>query len=296
MSPEPATQTFTLHPGSAPRQFLVYRPSRSPERAALPVVLMLHGAGATAGWMLEETRWHLTADREGFLVVLPEGLRPDPSRPPDFLNNPQLWNDGSPHSAAGGSQEDELAFLNAVLDEVIRRFPVDKRRVYVTGFSNGGGMAFRFAEQSSARLAALAPVAGYCWRAEPRLAVALPTLYLVGTRDPLVPLAGGTIKSLWTGLPEYRQPVAETLHRWARALGCPPEPSVTGEGEGVRVDRYGPGRDGVRMEVHTVFGLGHHWPGGRGQLNRRLVGPPSDRVNANDLVWSFFRGHVAAHP
>jgi polyhydroxybutyrate depolymerase len=35
--------------------------------------------------------------------------------------------------------------------------------------------------------------------------------------------------------------------------------------------------------------LGHHWPGGRAQLNPRTAGPPSDAVNATEMIWEFFR-------
>jgi polyhydroxybutyrate depolymerase len=41
----------------------------------------------------------------------------------------------------------------------------------------------------------------------------------------------------------------------------------------------------------TIEGLGHHWPGGRGEFNERIAGPPSNRVNATELIWEFFQQH-----
>jgi polyhydroxybutyrate depolymerase len=255
----------------------------------LPVVLVLHGTGGTAAWTLGETGWGKTAEREGFLAVLPEGTRADPARPPGFLDNPQVWNDGSPRGALGQPGVDDVGFLRGVLADVRARYRVDPDRVYVTGFSNGAGMTFRLGVELSEQLAALAPVAGHCPLPDPRPARALPTLYLVGTEDPFIPLAGGELVSPWGGEVEARPAVAETLARWARGLGCPTEPARVRNEDGVRVEVYGPGREGVEVLAYFIEGLGHHWPGGRGQLKRRLAGPPSDRVNANQVIWDFFR-------
>jgi polyhydroxybutyrate depolymerase len=113
----------------------------------------------------------------------------------------------------------------------------------------------------------------------------------VGDSDPLVPLAGGDVTSLWNGRVESRPPVAAVLASWAERLGLPPEPVVTSERDGVTVAEFGPGK-GVEFVWVTVAGLGHHWPGGRGRLNPEVFGPPSDRLRANDRIWEFFRRHA----
>ena len=146
---------------------------------------------------------------------MPEALPLDPSRPPAFLNNPLFWSDGSPHAVSAPRAVDDVAFLAAVLDDLARRFPADPRRVCVTGFSNGAGMTFRLAAERAERIAAIAPVSGYCWLDAPRPARPVPTLYLVGMQDPLVPLAGGTVSTLW-GWSEERPPVRDTLERWRK--------------------------------------------------------------------------------
>ena len=53
----------------------------------------------------------------------------------------------------------------------------------------------------------------------------------------------------------------------------------------------GPGRDGASIELITVEGLGHVWPGGNAPAPALFVGPTSDRPNATDTVWEFFRTH-----
>jgi polyhydroxybutyrate depolymerase len=57
---------------------------------------------------------------------------------------------------------------------------------------------------------------------------------------------------------------------------------------GVTIEEY-PGD--VPFLVYTIDELGHHWPGGRGELNRRIAGPPSNLVDACAVIWEFFRSH-----
>jgi polyhydroxybutyrate depolymerase len=264
------------------RRALIHVPPNGSE--LLPLVMMFHGAGASAEWTAGETGLSDTADRAGFVVVYPEGRTPNPDQPPRFLDNPQAWADGSdPHDT------EDVAFIDVLLTELISRARIDIRRVYVTGFSNGAAMTFRVAHVMSERIAAIAPVAGYCRIDEPRPYRAVPTLYLVGTVDPLVPLDGGEVTTPW-GNTIPRPPVRVMFEKWAGALGCPPQAQVEQRPEG-EVRTYGPGRNGAFAVLRCVEGLGHHWPGGRGQLSRRLAGPTSNRVRANDVIWEFVRGH-----
>lgn len=265
------------------RSYLLHLP---PGSGPWPVVVLLHGAGGTAEWSLAETRWHLLADREGFALLLPEATRPDPEQPPGFLFNPQVWNDGYPAGEPARPALDDVAFILACLDDAARREPLDRSRVYLTGFSNGAAMAFRVAAERAERFAALAPVAGYCHVRDPRPARPVPTLYVVGAVDPLVPLAGGEIVTPWRRTRMIRPPVREGLERWARGLGCEAVARTVRREEGLTIEEY-PGP--VPFLTYTIDELGHHWPGGRGELNRRIAGPPSNRLDGCALAWEFFR-------
>jgi polyhydroxybutyrate depolymerase len=285
------SSTFhSLEIDGLPRQYIVYQPNEVGNQP-LPAVLILHGAGATANWTLEEMGWLATADNEGLLLIAPEGMRLDPSRPPNFFDNPQVWNDSGSRGMLGPSKADDMSFLRAMLDRVTTDYSIDPRRVYVTGFSNGACMTFRVGAEISERFAALAPVAGLLRFEDPRPAFARPTLFLIGSADPLIPLAGGEVTSPWDGTVIQRPPVGQTLARWAEAIGCPSEPAQVTSRDGVQISEYGPGRDNATISVYVVDGLGHHWPGGRGRFNPRIAGPPSDRLRANDVIWEFFRQH-----
>jgi polyhydroxybutyrate depolymerase len=250
--------------------------------------MFLHGTGATAKWANDESGLSLLAEREGFTLVLPEGLRPDPEAPPKFLTNPQRWNDGAEVSPVGRAAVDDVRFLAAVIDDVQGRTRVDDRRVYVTGFSNGAAMTFRLATELAGRIAAIAPVAGYCWIDDPRPVRPIPTLFMIGSLDPLVPIRGGDVRSPWRHRYVRRPPLVDTLDRWARAIRCEVPSRMESDTGPVRTDIY-PGP--VPFRVMTVDGLGHHWPGGKGGLNHRIAGPPLASIDGSAVVWEFLKHH-----
>jgi polyhydroxybutyrate depolymerase len=280
---------ITLTVGGEPRQYLLFCPGTPGGHAGArrqPLVIFLHGAGGTAAWADGETGWSALAAKEGFALALPEGTPPHPDRPPKFLTNPPRWNDGGPGATGEPLAADDVAFLAAVIDDATDRAGIDPRRVYLSGFSNGAGMAFRAAAELADRITAVAPVAGSCWVANPRPVRPVPTLYVIGSDDPLVPLRGGEVRSPWLHRLVRRPPVAATLETWAAAIGCDPAPRVESDAGGVRVETY-PGP--VEFRSVVIDGLGHHWPGGKGQLNPRIAGRPSDRLDATASVWEFFR-------
>jgi polyhydroxybutyrate depolymerase len=277
-------ERIKLMSGEHCREYLLF-PSVRPRP---PLVVFLHGTGATAAWADDETGWSRLAALAGFVLAVPEALRPDPDSPPKFLTNPQRWNDGSPTAGVDGQEGDDVAFLANVIEDAQARAGIDAARIFVSGFSNGAAMAFRMASEMASRIAAVAPVAGYCWVANPKPARPIPTLYLIGSLDPLLPLRGGEVRSPWLHRYIRRPTVAESLERWAEALGCATNPRTASDSEGVRTDVY-PGP--VPFQVVTVEGLGHHWPGGKGGFNPRLAGPSSDRVDGTELVWDFFQQH-----
>lgn len=304
------------------REYLLFVP---PNPSGL--VVFLPGTGGTAAWADSETGWSRSAMQERFALAIPEGLPPDPLLPPKFLTNPPRWNDGnefaanktiggktesillnnlpndtgemkppatdtpspSPDLSSVQKQADDVGFLTTVLDDVANQLGTQSLPVFLTGFSNGAGMTFRFAAEQANRITAIAPVAGYCWVAEPKPVRPVPTLYVVGTADPLIPLRGGNMRSPWTNRLIHRPPVSDTLERWAHAIGCGIPPIPESEQGSVRIDIY-PGP--VPYRSITIDGLGHHWPGGKGQLNPRIAGPPTQAVNGTELVWEFFKQFV----
>jgi polyhydroxybutyrate depolymerase len=119
--------------------------------------------------------------------------------------------------------------------------------------------------------------------------------YLTGTADSLNPLEGGFPRLALGGRNQGGKPKAPVLtmiKKWVKALGCPEVPAQDNSKNGVRTRRYGPGRDGAEVMFITIEGLGHIWAGGKNLVPGFLVGKPTDKLKATDVIWNFFRTHA----
>jgi polyhydroxybutyrate depolymerase len=231
--------------------------------------------------------WDETSDREGFLFVAPDGLPFRPEAAPNFLTNPNLWNSGALREGSARAAIDDVSFVKALLADVRKRTPFDPTRLFVTGHSNGGGMTFLLAEKLADRIAAVATVSGLLAAESPRPARPVPTLYILGTEDPLTPPAGGESRLPWGK--RTTKPVAEYLAAWAKAIRCDPQPVTVSNAKGVQTVEYRPPGDGPRLRVLYVEGQGHAWPGGRDpMLARRAMGPVTHSLDATKTIWAFF--------
>jgi polyhydroxybutyrate depolymerase len=278
-------QPVTFNWPTGPRRYLLHG-RRLGSDPARPLVVMLHGTGGSAEFAAEETRWAEFADEHDILVAFPDGLPLDPDRPPSFLSNPKRWNDGSTRPGDPfHSDPDDVTFLQEVIHDAVAHGPADPKRVYLTGFSNGASMAFRFAAERPHMLAAVAPLAGYCHITPAAVVPPVPTLYIVGDQDKLIPLYGGPVRIPWGNREVIRPTVDESLAKWAAGLGCATTPELVTEADGVREERFAGPVDFTKV---VVGGLGHHWPGGKAMFNPRIAGPPSDVLNGCRRVWEFF--------
>ena len=253
----------------------------------MPLVVMLHGAGATAAIARQQTGWPAKADHEGFAVVFPEGTPPDPAAAPLFRLNPQLWNDGSGRGHVARRGVDDVGFIAALIERLARELRLDRSRIYVTGFSNGASLAFRLGAELGNLIAAIAPVAGHCWIDPPRPARPLPLLHIAGAADPLNPLEGGEVETPW-GHSEYHPPVRRSIERWAAASGCGGCTERTDDAGVIWTECAGC-EGGIEIRLAVVPELGHVWPGGPRLLPERLVGRSSRRLMATEAIWDFFR-------
>ena len=120
------------------------------------------------------------------------------------------------------------------------------------------------------------------------LPLPVPTLFAVGDSDLLIPLHGGPVRVPWGNRTLHRLPVADVLAKWAGMLGCDATPVPVSDADGVSEAIFPGPVEFVRV---VVAGLGHHWPGGKGQFNPRIAGPPTDRLTANERLWAFFQRH-----
>ena len=290
----PAHKELTISSDGLDRHCLIHLPPAYDNTKPLPLVIMLHGMGGTGANAVRETSWSAKADSEAFIVAYPDASRPDPTQPPSLKSNPQAWNDGSGRFHAAERNIDDVAFIRALLDRLSADYSIDQHRIFVAGFSNGASMALRVGAELSDRVAAIAPVAGASWTETSKLTRGISLCYLTGTADTLNPLDGGFPKMAFGGGDKGGKPkpaVRVTIEKWVKSLGCPETPTKDETTNGVRTRRYGPGRDGAEVVFITIEGLGHIWAGGVNLVPEFMVGKPTDKLKATDVIWEFFRTH-----
>jgi polyhydroxybutyrate depolymerase len=274
-------KVWTLVAGGRKRSYFVHVPGGREPQTPLPVVLALHGATMNGPMMAWFSGLNRKADAAGFLAVYPNGTGKHSSF---------TWNGGN--GLPPSNPVDDVAFIDALLDDLLRAYPVDTRQIYATGMSNGAVMAYRLAAELAGRIAAIAPVAGSVGVEVGRPKRPVSVLHFHGTKDEFIPFPGGRGAKSATGT--NHRSVEESIRAWVKANGCveTPKTDVLSEGgDGMRVTRqtYGAGRDGAEVVLVVIESGGHTWPGQKSPA--RMLGPSTLSVSANDLMWEFFQRH-----
>jgi len=283
----PGTRRISVSSGGYVREAALHVPPGYDPASPPPLVVGLHGAGGNGEQFLRGGGWADASDRFGFLFVAPDGLPARPGGAPNFLTNPRLWNSGQLKPGSPRTAIDDVAFVSALLADLKRRTPYDPKRVFVTGHSNGGGMTFLLAGKLADRIAAIATVAGLVADPDPKPSRPVPTLYVLGTKDPLTPLAGGESHLPWGK--RTTRPVPEYLATWAKAIGCAPAPVTVSDAGGVKTVEYRPAGDGPRLKVLYLEGHGHSWPGSHDpRLVNEAMGPVTATIDATATIWAYF--------
>jgi polyhydroxybutyrate depolymerase len=269
-----AAQARRITVAGVEREYRVHLPAAASGRPDA-LVLVLHGGGGTAAGIAAHTRFDRVADRGGFIVVYPAARN-------------RYWLDARP----GYERGDDVAFLRLLADTLRRQHGIPAHRVFAAGISNGAMMSYRLACEAPGSVAAIGVVAGAmpaalrnsCAGAAPAALVALH-----GTEDRLVPFDGGG--SLLA--------VPASVSLWAARAGCgaaTTSDSIDAVRDGTLVIRMVYPACAVPIEVHTIRGGGHTWPGGP-RVRARILGRTTREIDAAEVLWRFFdRASPAARP
>jgi polyhydroxybutyrate depolymerase len=266
---------WSVDSGGASRSFTVHIPPQLPRPA--PLVLSFHGYRNFPLFQKALSQLNVTADRAGFVVVYPKGS-----------GTPLSFNGLGCCGSAFDESVDDVAFTDAMLDMLERELCIDRSRVYVTGFSNGGFMAQRLACERADRFAAAASVAGLldpkaCAPTRP-----ISVLEIHGTADDFVPYAGQ---------PGRYVSAEQAFAFWARADGCNDDPQPGYSGGDASCERHAHCAAGAEVALCTIAGGGHTWPGGLDNfLIEHIAGKVSRDLSASDAIWAFFERHSLPQP
>lgn len=279
------------------RSWVLYLPPQYDPAQPIPMVVALHGRFDTGANFAVATQFNAIAAREGFAVLYPDGQF--------FVSGSRIdrqWSyikglDFFPVQPA----IDDIAYLRDLIEDLSERVTLDRSRLYLTGFSNGGFMTWRLACEASDLFAAFAPVGsagfvgwdGLCIGNPPA-----PLLFIHGSGDTNIPWNG---QAEQTTLPDGTPgevyvvwPTLRTIAFWAVHNGCAnalDERFIEKADESAltRVVAYTMTEcAGAPFEFYLVENGGHNWPGMPPIFQPEIAGDINTDISASEVIWEFF--------
>ncbi len=256
-----------------------FSPKLAKSKKPAPIIVFLHGFNATSTGTMEYTNFNHYADKEGYIVIYPQGLV-----------HAYEWGTGTQWDAwfGSGTGENDIAFINQAIDLVIENYHADETKVFMTGYSNGASMTYRMLCESGQRLAGIATVASQMQflANQPDCAYygKMPLLHIQSKDDPIVP---------WQGYPEFTYPVEESIEAWVVRNECVgrvkvknvKESKIDDQSSAIRT-RYKRCADGNKLEFIALEGAGHAWPNAMFEVDG--LSPINRDVNASKSIVKFF--------
>lgn len=252
------------------RSYLVYVPASYSGHQPVPVVFDFHGYGSSAAQQIVYGDFRALADRDGFLIVAPDGQ-----------GSERHYN-----LTGEAGLQDDVAFVGALVDHVEATLCIDTKRVYATGMSDGGAMSSVLACRMADRFAAFGAVAVELY--EPGCApghdISIAAFH--GTSDPIVPFQGGTVSCC--GRPHIGS-APDAMAGWAGHDGCDARFTDRPLSSEV-IERVWTGcHAGAEVRFYMIQGGGHTWPGAAFHLD--ALGLTTRQIDASATLWAFFQAH-----
>jgi polyhydroxybutyrate depolymerase len=275
----------TIEVGGRRRTYLTYVPQGLTKGA--PLVVAMHGSGGNGARMRMAAGYGFDrlADERGFAVVYPDGYE-------GYWNGCNIVGDYS----ANTLDIDDVGFLTRMSDKLTREIGVDPGRVFATGASRGGHMAFRLALEAPSRFRAVAAVAANLpapenFKCKPAGQGTPSVMIMNGTKDPLNPFDGGEVKlyGLFSrGRVRSSRESGQYFADLNNITGAT-EANQTQVADGVRVEQvlWRDDSNKVEVELVAIHGGGHVIPQPYWRYPR-IQGPTPKEPNGPALIWDFF--------
>jgi len=293
---KPGRYELTMRHKQRLRHFNVLVPSKYDKAKPTAMVLVLHSGGGSASLIEERTQMSLKAEKENFVVVYPTGSGYTGKR---F----HTWNSGHCCFYALSRSIDDVGFIQTLVKNLKRKLRIDSSRVYITGFSNGGMLAYRIAAVTPNTFAAIAPISAtigghadiYADKfVIPKPKHAMPMLVMHGKADQQILYAGGSgTKALY-----HRRDIGvmESLSHWFAINHCNRDAKISLSRSGnIETKQFVCNvSKGAPMTLVTIKGMGHAWASEirKGwRIEYALLDEPNREISATDLIWNFFKKH-----
>jgi polyhydroxybutyrate depolymerase len=150
-----------------------------------PLLILLHSASTSGAH--QESYMHLApiAKKSGLIYIAPDGTT--------NIEGKRFWNASKSCCNKYGQEVDDVAYIDSLINEIDKKTPVDRGRIYLVGHSNGAFMSFTYACKSN-QVAAIVAIAG-AMDSNPECIPTTPVslLNIHGSADKTIKVAGGVM-------------------------------------------------------------------------------------------------------
>lgn len=272
-----SSQKFLMDHDGNNRSYLVHIPSDYDQDILYPLVIAMHGGTGSAENLERQSRLSDKSDEEKFIVVYPDGIE-------GGIFNIRTWNAGWCCGHSATSNVDDVGFIEKLVLLLIEDYSIDQNRVYATGMSNGGYMAYRLACEKPELFAAIAPVAcSMTFDCNPSQSI--PIIQFHSFQDKNVLYQGGYGDGLSV---HYSPPIDSVINIWAINNSCKTKNDTILNDEKILQLRWSDCDCESNIDLYISSDGGHSWPGG---VKTLLGDPTSNYLDASELMWDFFKSH-----
>ena len=206
------------------REIHVYAPSGLKENS--PLLISCHGMDQDPNYQQSNTHWEAVADTAGFVVVYPRG--------------------GTGMSTWDISGDKDTKWMTEIIDQMYTDYKIDKKRVYLSGFSMGGMFTYHSMSKIADKIAAFAPTSGTNVFGASKAMRPVPIIHPHGTNDDVL---------------QYNQ-VEGFIKNYRDQFHCPDKAEEqtnypNAENNGATMYTWGPCDKGVYIKHLKLPGRGH---------------------------------------
>ncbi len=226
--------TFSMEHNEKKRTGLIYIPDSYDGKKKFSLVFGLHGRGGSASGF-KNYNFNPVADELEFIMVYPNGINGE-------------W-DISPGM---DSENDDPGFFKAMIDYMKTNYCIDPERIYITGHSMGGYMAYRLAWDMSDQITAIAPVSGQMIAIAPDIShTPVSVLHVHALDDDIVPFGGNPLS--------YSLPASQSIGLWQEIDKCVEDPRLFISKDNVTGLVWDSESDDVDVGIVIYKTGGHSW-------------------------------------
>lgn len=272
--------------GGFNRTYLVHVPPSYNPSKPTALVVAFHSGGGFSRLMATDKYygWISKSDKEGFIVVFPNGASP-------FKDGRfGTWNAGKCCAYARDQHIDDVSFVRDIVFDIEAAYTIDRKRIFATGMSNGGMMAYSLACGLPDMFRAIASVAGTDNTISCRPEKPVSILHIHAKDDDHVLFNGGAGSTVFKDKSKVTEfsSVQSTMSSWLKHNSCAETSKQIVDVPGATCDLYAQCGGAAQVQLCVTDTGGHSWPGAKATPLKKIHNP-SNAINATDVIWDFFQ-------